>query len=155
MRVCGCVDGSWEADTVQESRPLATDLFGRWRFQSNSHPASQWPWPPNISITSSSTDLPQPVMQERGKDTHSHTTVWVCALCSSQKGWEKDRYRKVAQSPRHYQAAVPVGGFPAHSKSGVGMWTDHLTMVSNGYNVCGWTLVQLSSDTESKARRWE
>lgn len=28
--VCGCVDGSWEADTVQENHPLATDLFGRW-----------------------------------------------------------------------------------------------------------------------------
>lgn len=25
--VCGCVDGSWEADTVQKNRPLATDLF--------------------------------------------------------------------------------------------------------------------------------
>lgn len=66
--VGGCADGSWEADTVQENRPLATDLFfGRWRFKSNSHPASQWPWPPNISITSSSADLPQPVTQERGE----------------------------------------------------------------------------------------
>lgn len=69
MCVCGCVDGSWEADTVQENHPLATDLFGRWQFQSNSHPASQWPWPPNISITSSSTGLPQPITQERGKVT--------------------------------------------------------------------------------------
>lgn len=32
----GCADGSWEADTVQENRPLATDLFGRWQFQGNS-----------------------------------------------------------------------------------------------------------------------
>ena len=65
--MCGCVDGSWEADTVQENHPLATDLFSRWQFQSNSHPASQWLWPPNISITSSSTGLPQPVTQQRGK----------------------------------------------------------------------------------------
>lgn len=36
VRVCGFVDGSWEADTVQENRPLATDLFGRWQFQGNS-----------------------------------------------------------------------------------------------------------------------
>lgn len=99
---CGCVDGSWEADTVQENRPLATDLFGRWQFQSNSHPASQWPWPPNISITSSSTGLPQPVTHRREGRLHSsqhaythssvlsffilslqvqnipHTSVWVC-----------------------------------------------------------------------------
>lgn len=34
--VRGFVDGSWEADTVQENRPLATDLFGRWQFQGNS-----------------------------------------------------------------------------------------------------------------------
>ncbi|CAB1430404.1 unnamed protein product [Pleuronectes platessa] len=58
---------SWEADTVQENRPLATDLFSRWQFQSNSHPASQWLWPPNISITSSSSGLPQPVTRQRGK----------------------------------------------------------------------------------------
>lgn len=36
VRVCGFMDGSWEADTVQENRPLATDLFGRWQFQGNS-----------------------------------------------------------------------------------------------------------------------
>lgn len=83
VHVCGCVDGSWEADTVQESHPLATDLFGRWRFQSNSHPASQWPWPPNISITSSSTDLPQPVTQERGKERYTLTHYSRGPRCDS------------------------------------------------------------------------
>lgn len=81
--VCGCEDGSWEADTVLENRPLATDLFGRWQFQSNSHPASQWPRPPNISITSSSTGLPQHVTQERGKVTHTHSCTLPHFLSSS------------------------------------------------------------------------
>ena len=87
--VCGCVDGSWEADTVQENHPLATDLFSRWQFQSNSHPASQWLWPPNIFITSSSTGLPQPVTQEREGYIHpsqfihayTHSRV-LCFFCS-------------------------------------------------------------------------
>lgn len=30
--VGGCADGSWEADTVQENRPLATDLFFFWQM---------------------------------------------------------------------------------------------------------------------------
>lgn len=82
--LCGCVDGSWEADTVQENRPLATDLFGRWQFQSNSHPASQWPWPPNISITSSSTGLPQPVTHRReGRRLHSSQRADTCTQVSS------------------------------------------------------------------------
>lgn len=86
--VCGCVDGSWEADTVQENHPLATDLFSRWQFQSNSHPASQWSWPPNI--TSSSSGLPQLVTQESRKVTfilidahmHMHTQVVLSFLIS-------------------------------------------------------------------------
>lgn len=84
--VCGCVDGSWEADTVQKNHPLATDLFGRWQFQSNSHQASQWSWPPNISITSSSSGLPQLATQERGKvrfiavNAHMHIRSQVSSL---------------------------------------------------------------------------
>lgn len=96
--------------------------FGRWQFQTNSHPASQWPWPPNISITSSSTSLPQPVTHRREGRLHSsqhaythssvlsprvhnipQTSVRVCPRlfpCSwgkqrrSLSGWEEDRFRR-------------------------------------------------------------
>lgn len=124
--VCGSVDGSWEADTVQENHPLATDLFGRWQFHSNSHPASQWPWPPNISITSSSSGLPQPVTQEKERFIHrrefthayihhffsfSHLRTshkydfgsvnevhkFLGYATGQSKGWEEDRFRRDSQ----------------------------------------------------------
>lgn len=104
--VRGCVDGSWEADTVQENHPLATDLFSRWQFQSNSHPASQWLWPPNISITSSSTGLPQPVTQERREGnihpsectcTHTHTQPHAYNTHSSVLSF----FYPLTSSPKH------------------------------------------------------
>lgn len=87
-----------------------TGLYGRWQLQSNSHPASQWLWPPNNSITSSSSGLPQPVwvgfvqikrwQEDRFGDGldccpqtsgQSQTTVFRCSIffcAQSESGWE-------------------------------------------------------------------
>lgn len=90
VRVCVCV---WMA-AGKQTRPsrilhLATDLVGRWQFQSNSHPASQWTWPPNISITLSSTALTQPVTQERGQ---IHVRRWTHVVVFNEKSVRTLKY---------------------------------------------------------------
>lgn len=75
--VGGCADGSWEADTVQENRPLATDLFfladGASRATATQHHNGRG------LLTSPSLHHPPTCHnlshRREGKDTRSHTAL--------------------------------------------------------------------------------
>lgn len=74
--VGGCADGSWEADTVQENRPLATDLF--WADGASRATATQHHNGRGL-LTSPSLHHPPTChnlsRRREGKDTRSHTAL--------------------------------------------------------------------------------
>lgn len=102
-----------------EPSPSNWPFLGRWRFQSNSHPASQWPWPPNISITSSSADLPQPATTchagERGRHALTH-----CARLVRWRGrgglrsiqiWRDEKQKRKTRQPGREQTMAATHRF--------------------------------------------